>query len=365
MAAIAHVGIVGAGLAGLAAAVAAARAGMRVDVFETQAEPEAPAAHIDVVPNLLRDLVALGVAEACVRRGFPYQGFRVLDGEGACLFELPTPCLAGPPWPAALGLVYGELLGALREAALALGVRLHAGCAVRDAGADALVTAQGERHGFDLVVVASGEALPSLAGRPAVPVPVEAMPQQWCHALLPRPAALYCATWVIGRGALRAMLVPVDARRIGVAVLLSAGSPATPARLRETLLGQGALLRSLATHWHDATGVIVRPVRSGLLAGPWHAQGVLRVGHSAHRLPPHFGQAAAQAVEDARVLGELLRARPERGALLEAFGARRGERARRVHAVAEQAARWQMNPEATTDLRALDARLAALVATPA
>jgi 2-polyprenyl-6-methoxyphenol hydroxylase-like FAD-dependent oxidoreductase len=135
--------------------------------------------------------------------------------------------------------------------------------------------------------------------------------------------------------------------------------------MRATLAGQGRLLQSLGALWKDGTQALVRPVRSGLLEGPWHEQGVLRIGHSAHVLPPHFGQAAAQAVEDAVVLGDLLRLQLSRDEMLQAFMARRGERARQVHAVATQAARWDLRPEAATDLPALAAQLAQLVAGPA
>jgi 2-polyprenyl-6-methoxyphenol hydroxylase-like FAD-dependent oxidoreductase len=367
MTAIRHVAVVGAGLAGLAAALAAARAGMRVDVFEARAEPEAPAAHIDVVPNLLRDLAALGVAPACMRRGFPYRGFAVLDGDGQVFFEVATPHLAGARLPSALGMVYGELLAVLRDAVLAHGVQLHWGqsvCEADDRGVT--VATSGARHAADHVVIASGERSPALAGSTPEQVPEQALPQAWCYALLPRPRAMERATWVIGGGPLRAMIVPVDAQRAGVAVLLQdTESGAKPPPAREALAGQGRLLRSLASHWREDTPVLVRPVRSGMLPGAWHAAGVLRIGRNAHRLPPHFGQAAAQAVEDACVLGDLLRAGLDRSALLDAFMARRGERARRVHDVSVQAARWQLRPEPDTDLHALAETMASLVAQPA
>jgi hypothetical protein len=65
------------------------------------------------------------------------------------------------------------------------------------------------------------------------------------------------------------------------------------------------------------------------------------------------------------VLGDLLRTDLDREALLKAFMARRGERARAVHDLAVQAARWQRKPEAATDLPALAAKLQRLVAEPA
>lgn len=366
MAAIRHVGIVGAGLAGLAAALAAARAGMRVDVFEAQPEPAAAASHIDIVPNLLRDLAALGLAEACVRLGFPYRGVAMLDSEGRTLFEVPTPHLAGPQWPAALGMVYGDLLGLLRQAVLARGVRLHLGISVRDANdGGTIVTHDGARHDVDLAVIASGDRLPAIDGAAPRPVPEVALPQQWCHVLLPRPPGLERATWVVGSTSLRAYVVPVAARRAGLALLQPGTRSTTTATLRSELAAHGPCLRRLAEHWPDDAPVLRRAVSSGVLAGAWHEQGVLRIGRSAHRLTPYFGQAAAQAFEDAVVLGELLREGRDRGALLQAFSARRGERARKVNAVTTQAAQWQLQPEAATDLRALAEQLEPLVAEPA
>jgi 2-polyprenyl-6-methoxyphenol hydroxylase-like FAD-dependent oxidoreductase len=363
MAAIGHVGVIGAGLAGLAAAVAAAAAGLRVDVFEAEPVPANPLVHIEVVPNLLRDLVALGAGEACVRRGFPYHGFAVLDGDGRAHLEIATPRLAGARFPPCLGMVYGELLGVLRDLAVTRGVQLRFGSAVRDASdAGAIVTTDGARHDVDLAVIASGDTLPSIASQPARLLPADTLPQQWCHALLPRPVSLERAAWVIGTGATKAMLVPVDAKRAGIAVLRPAGTSSTAAAMRTALAAQGSLLQSLGAQWKDGTPTVVHPVRSALLHGPWHAHGVLRIGHSAHVLPPHFGQSAAQAVEDAVVLGDLLRMQPSRDALLEDFMARRGERARQVHAIATQAARWDLRPEASTDLPALAEQLAPLVA---
>lgn len=365
MAVVRHLGVIGAGLAGLATALAAAQAGVRVQLFEAQPEPLLPAAHIEVVPNLLRDLAGLGVAEACVRSGFPYQGLAVLDSECRHHFELGTPHLAGARWPAALGMGYGQLLAVLREAVLAQGVSLHRGQPVLDAcEGGAILTQDGQRHPVDLAVVASGEQLPRVAGAVLAPVPVMDWPQRWCHVALRRPLALERATWIVGQGALRALLVPMDTRQAGLAVLQPAGAALDAAGLRQALAGQGAWLRALAALWSDEAPVLSRPVSSGLLDGPWHAQGVLRVGRSAHRWTPFFGQAAAQSVEDAVVLGDLLRQGLDRVALLDAFTARRGERARQVHAVTTQATRWQLQPEAGTDLRALARQLAPLVASP-
>lgn len=365
MAALRHVGVVGTGLAGLAAALAAARAGCRVSLFQAAAST-APALHVDVVPNFMRDLVSLGVGAACVRRGFPYQGFAVVDDHGQLQFEAPTPHRAGAPWPAALGIAQADLLAVLHEAVLAHGVVQPTAAPVQDAGAQgAIVTRDGQQHPVDLAVLATEDTGLLVAGQPLHALPVATLPQQWCHALLPRPRGLERATWVLGRHMLRALLVPVGAQALGVALLRPADAPPQAAAEREALAAQGPLLCALAGHWQDDRPVLRQPVRDGILPGTWHQGGVLRIGPSAYQLPLHLGQGAAQELEDARVLGELLQAGLGRAALLDTFMARRGQRARQVHQLAAQAARWQRQPEAGTDLQALAAHLKQLVADPA
>ena len=44
---------------------------------------------------MLRDLVALGVAEDCIRAGCAYHGIDVIDSRGQVLLQLPTERLAG------------------------------------------------------------------------------------------------------------------------------------------------------------------------------------------------------------------------------------------------------------------------------
>lgn len=361
------VAIVGAGLAGLAAAVAATSAGARVDVFEAESGRAAPPAHLDVVPTLLRDLVALGVGDACVRRGFAYRGVAFVDPEGGPVFEIATPSLAGPRWPAAMGMTYGALLEVLHETALAQGACFHWGTAVRRIE----TTARGGRVYFgeaglwegELALVAGAQGL---AGAAPARAPHETvLPQRWDHALLPRPRWLDRATWVLGPGRHKALLVPTGTAQAGIAVLREPSSTVSATALRAHLLAQGPLLAAAAVGLGDEVPVVSRPVRSALLGGAWHDGAVLRIGSSAHRLPPHFGQAAAQAVEDAAVLHDLLRRGLAREPLLEQFMRRRGARAERVHAVATQAAHWDLHPEPSTDLPGLARRLAPIVETAA
>ena len=120
-AAVRRVVVVGAGIAGLACALACARAGAQVDVLEAHAVALRAPAHIDLVPNLLRELARLGVAQSCVQRGFAYDGVAVLDEHGDEAFRLPTSRLAGPQLPPAAGIAHDALIDVLCQAAAAAG----------------------------------------------------------------------------------------------------------------------------------------------------------------------------------------------------------------------------------------------------
>lgn len=363
-----HIVVVGAGLAGLACATAAAAAGARVEVFDRGDGPSALPAHVDVVPNLLRDLASLGVADACVRDGFVHQGLRVLDAGSATHFDVDAPRLAGPRYPAAIGIGYGALLHCPADAACRHGARLHWRQTVdRVAPATGSVRlAGGREQKADLVLLASGIDAPLRAELFAAPV-ADAAAQDWWHALLPRPLGVDRSLWIIAPGGRKAQLVPVSMHRAGVAVLRPVALRTQPgvsraASLREALRGSPSPLAALADHLSDDAEVTLRPVRSALLDEPWYRGAVLAVGESAHAIPPHFGQPAAQSLEDAVVLGSLLREELSLDQLLPRFTARRFARAAQVHALATQAAHWDLKPGPATDLQRLSTELAHVVA---
>jgi len=367
--AVRRIVIVGAGIAGLACALACARAGASVEVLEARAQPALTPAHLDIVPNLLRDFARLGVAEQCVRRGFAYNGLAVVDERGQHGFQIPTPRLAGSHLPCAAGIAYDEALDLLTVHARAAGALIHAGrrADAVDPETGRVITGEGGRLEADLVVLASGAHSPLVAQLFGAAPQRPAAKLSWWHALLPRPEGLDRSTWMAGAPGRRLLLVPIDMTRAGIAVARTetAGAASDGAALRETLAGWGDLPRRLASLMHPEIPTTVRPAGASLLAFPWYRDAVVCVGACAHAMPPQFGQAAAQALEDAVVMGELVGAGLERAVLLERYMARRGERARRVHALLERAARWVAQPEPETDLAALARELGSIVAVPA
>lgn len=360
--------VVGAGVAGLACALAAARSGAQVEVLEARAAAAASVpAHVDVVPNLLRDLARLGVAEDCVRRGFAYSGLAVVDEHGDEAFRLPTQRLAAAPLPPAAGIALNDFLDVLASAAAQAGATLRHGCAVRnvDPATGHVVDERGHVFKGDLVVLATG-AESALVRELFGPQPPRTL-HAWWHALLPRPQGLDRSTWMAGSPGRRLLLVPIGMSRAGVAVA-AATPPAEPAdakALASLLNSWGALPRRIAQAIDPAQPTALRRVSSALREAPWHRGAVLCVGAAAHAVAPAFGQSAAQGLEDALVLGELLHEGLAREPLLQRFTQRRLPRARQLHALTERAAHWMVQPEPATDLVQVADDIAALVAQPA
>jgi 2-polyprenyl-6-methoxyphenol hydroxylase-like FAD-dependent oxidoreductase len=364
--------VVGAGLAGLACAVAAASRGLRVQVFDDADQPMTVRGHVEVVPNMLRDLAALGVGDDCVRAGFPFHGVDVLDRHGRLLYQLPTEGLAGPRFPAALGISQVELHQVLGRAATSLGASLERGSrvvSVQTLDDEAKVLLAGGKHVHaDLVVLASGAGGRLRSEVFAHARLAEDFGQAWWYAMVPRPVDLDRPLIAFGGTGQRVVIVPVRNDAAGLALIqpTQPRSPTPPDELlRESLRSFAPRVRALTKHISTDTPLALRPVRSGVLDAPWHRGAVLAVGDCAHVLPPHFGQAAAQAIEDARVLGELLADASDRTALFQDFQRRRVQRAQHVHALTLTAARWDLEPESGTDLSLLMSELSRAVAEPA
>lgn len=364
--------VVGAGIAGLACALAAARAGLAVQLVDEAAAPRQLPASINVVPGMLRDLATLGVADDCVRAGFAYLGADMLDRQGRRLFEVPAERLAGPRLPAALGMRHGDLMAVLDRAGQRHGVQTLRSARVAaiaaEPGEGCIRLADGGHLGADLVLLATGANSPLRAAVFSQARPVQPLGQVWRYALTYRPPGLDRPLIATGGPGSRAVLLPVQHDTAGLSVTepeaLHDDAPAA-AQLSRALRSFASPVRDLAARIDEQTPVATRPVFSGVLEAPWHRGPVLAVGDVAHALPPHFGQSAAQAVEDACVLGELLAGTLDRDDLFRAFERRRVARARQVHEITSTAAQWDLKPDRSTDLEQLFQRLARTVAQPA
>lgn len=129
-----HVIVAGAGIAGLSAALALARAGMRVTVFEQAEKLEEAGAGLQLSPNATRVLIALGLRDRLEAVAVRPQGIRVMaGGTGREIARIPL----GDDIERRYGAPYfamhrGDLQSALRDAAadeldvdVVLGVRVE------------------------------------------------------------------------------------------------------------------------------------------------------------------------------------------------------------------------------------------------
>jgi 2-polyprenyl-6-methoxyphenol hydroxylase-like FAD-dependent oxidoreductase len=150
------------------------------------------------------------------------------------------------------------------------------------------------------------------------------------------------------------------------------------ARDRSSLSPEESLkvMRKLAAAYHgpwdDIRASMTDPSRvnytwfeSHLLDAPWHRGRVVLIGDAAHTCPPTLAQGAAQALEDAAVLAELLLTHDAiSDHLWAAFTDRRVPRATKVVEASVQLGQWLLDHE-QGDVPGLMARIAHLLTEPA
>ena len=124
--------IVGGGIGGLALSIGLRKAGIDVEVVEIKQQWTVYHVGIIAQSNLIRATVALGIADDCVAAGFPYQGVRFCDASGKVMSESPGAKLAGPNYPAYLGLTRPALHNVLFSASKRAGVQFRLGVTVAE-----------------------------------------------------------------------------------------------------------------------------------------------------------------------------------------------------------------------------------------
>jgi 2-polyprenyl-6-methoxyphenol hydroxylase-like FAD-dependent oxidoreductase len=376
MPAVSSVLVIGGGAAGTATAILLAERGVAVDLAEVKPDATTSGSGITLQGNALRVLRQLGVWEAVRAAGYAFNsvGLRAPDAQGTLLAEIPDARTGGPDLPATVGMSRPELARVLLDRAAALGVKVRFGttCIALDQDDTGVrVTFSDGVHGrYDLVVGADGVRSWT---RRALGIPLETRPTGmgiW-RAFTRRPASVtrtdlvyggpchiagYCPT---GEDSLYAYLVEDATDRSGL----------TP---DERL----AVVRDLAAGYHgpwdeirefltDPRAVNYTWFETHFLDGPWHRGRVVLIGDAVHTCPPTLAQGAAQALEDAAVLAELLLAADRLDeALWTAFTARRAARARAVVDASVRLGQWLLDRE-RGDVPGLMRDISVLVGQPA
>jgi salicylate hydroxylase len=363
------VAIVGAGVGGLAAAIALARKGIEVEVYEQASAPTTVGASLQLGPNALRLIDELGLLGALRRIGvLPDAVEFVRWDDGSLLLHTPL----GPSMEEHFGApqldffrpdLQRVLADALAPGALRLGRRVTK--VEQHDHAVVLTFASGDRTAADLAVAADGIRSPirqQLFGAEdpefsGTVVYRGVAPRERVLDLHPRRVNYYWlgpfrhgVSYWISRGQLLAVNCAVqDAEWSRESWTLQA--PAEEAAAHFEGWQQPLLERIRCCEMMLRGAVFVR----GPLAH-WSADRVTLLGDAAHAMEPFQAQGAAQAVEDAYVLAECLgRGLDDPVAALVAYERIRTTRAEELQASSHQAAGVFYLPDGP-DQRARDAR---------
>jgi 2-polyprenyl-6-methoxyphenol hydroxylase-like FAD-dependent oxidoreductase len=374
--AVRNVLVVGGGAAGAATAILLAEGGVAVDLIDLKPDVSALGSGITLQGNALRVLRRLGVWDQIRAEGYEFDtlGLRAPDPAGTLIAEITDIRTGGPDLPATLGMYRPALARILMKRADEAGARIRFGATPdaldQDGETVAVTFADGSAGRYDLVVGADG--IRSWT-RGAIGIDLEPQPVGmgiW-RTFTRRPATVtrtdlfyggpchiagYCPT---GPDSLYAYLVEDVRDRAGL-------SP------QEALATMRELSGAYHGPWDEIREVLTDPGRvnytafeSHVLPGPWNRGRVVVIGDAAHACPPTLAQGAAQALEDASVLAELLLGADSlTDTLWSDFTGRRLERAVTVVEASLQLAHWLLARE-RGDVPALMGRISHLVASPA
>ena len=307
--------VVGGGLGGLAAALALARAGIDVGVYEQAQQLAEVGAGVSLAPNGLRMLERLGVGEQVRQAGARYVSAQLRFSDGRAVRHEPDQFTRpgqniGIHRADLLALLAGQLPpGTVRTGRRCTGFR-------QDAGSATAVFADGTTATADVVIGADGihSVLQGFVVAPAQPVFSGVVAYRGLVPRVARYPADALRMWV---GQSKHFLVfPVRAGELlnyvgfvpsGTEVRESWSAPGDPAALAAHFAG-----------WDPVIGQVIAaisgPGGTGFQWGmydraplpKWSSGRLTLLGDAAHPMLPHLGQGVNQALEDAVTLATLL-----------------------------------------------------------
>jgi 2-polyprenyl-6-methoxyphenol hydroxylase-like FAD-dependent oxidoreductase len=377
MTAVTKVAIAGAGVTGLAAAIQLAKAGVEVDVFEAKPELSALGSGISLQGNALRVFDALGAWDDIRAAGYAFEGLNLrAPGPGAPIVAaLPDVKSGGPDYPSSMGMPRPDLARILLEHAQRAGANVRFGARItgieQTGDAVEVFVDDASAGSYELLIGADGlnSAVREMVGIQTKPEPTGM--GIW-RSFVSRPAEVkatelyyggpvYIAGYTpTGDDTMYAFLVEKAQDRFGVS-----DEEATRVMLEESRAYDGpwnAIRADLEAGAHANYTWFTKH----MIDEPWNRGRVVLIGDAAHSCPPTIAQGAAQGLEDAFVLTELLTGRDELDQQLwDHFHARRLPRVRAVVDASVQLGQWQIDGDRNADVGGLQFRIAQLMAQPA
>ena len=374
MAAVQKVGIVGAGAAGLTAAILLADAGIEVEVLEKATEPQTLGSGITLQGNALRILRHLGVWEQVEAKGYAFStlGLRAPDPAGTVIAVLNDIRTGGDDLPATLGMYRPDLTAILRDRALAAGARITYGQAVTeiadDGGSVTVRTSDGGTSAYDLLIGADG--LNSTV-RKAIGIEEEPKPTGmgiW-RAFVERPEEVVRTDLTYGGPCFIAGYCPTGPDTIYAYLVEKAqerNHEDGPRVMADLATAYGGPWKDIRSNLDHGARINYTWFTSHLVEGPWNRGRTVIIGDAAHSCPPTVAQGAAMALEDGAVLAELLIAADHvTETLWKEFADRRSERATAVVRASVQLGQWMLDGVRDADVPGLMNSLSTMLKEPA
>ena len=353
MAAVERVLIVGAGIGGLAMAIALRERGIAVDVVEL--ETRVLGLGITLTGTTLRALDVVGLADGAVKRGYGFDFFLVSDGAGKLQAKNPLPP-ARPGLPAAVGIKRPLFANLMTEAAEAKGASI--------------------RYGLTVEAIEQNDPPPSQYVSPTAAAdntiswsaPMASFPSIRKRVFGEAYEPIY-----VGQGVYRFMTErhpSIDQLHVFVGPKLKAGfiplsddsmylfttmsypphtridESKTHVILKEALKDFTApIVVEVRERMRSPEKVIWRPFENTLVPSPWYRGRVILIGDAAHTMTPHLTAGGGMAIEDAVILAETLAQAGSVSDALRSFMERRFERVRAACEISLEICKLEQAPE--------------------
>ncbi|MGD0191382.1 MAG: NAD(P)/FAD-dependent oxidoreductase [Rhizomicrobium sp.] len=356
-----YIGIIGCGVAGMASAIALARSGHDVEIYERFSEPKPVGAGLLLQPSGLAVLDRLSLADDARRWGAPVEHLHGRTVSGRTVMNLRYADVGAGV--CGLGIHRGALFDVLHDAVRASGARLHFEShvsGIEDVDRPRLIHFDGRQTGpFDLVLDCAGSHNSVCA---KLGLRSREVPYDWCAlwAICPDRSNAFQRQLrqVYHRASLMIGILPVgrtphsEFEGNHVALFWSLKrSDADSQRLD----GLARLKDRICAAWPEAAPIVEEIDDYGQLSlatyrdvgmHRFHRGRVLALGDAAHATSPQLGQGANLALIDAITLAHAMRAYQNLDAALLLY-----ERMRRSHVRFYQIASRVLTPLFQSDHR--------------
>ncbi|ARC88778.1 FAD-dependent monooxygenase [Rhodovulum sp. MB263] len=337
--------VLGAGIAGLAVATALARQGADVVVLERADAIREVGAGLQISPNGVAVLRALGLAEALAERSGRARAVVLRDfRNGAPVLKLDLERQAKDYFFVHRADLVDLLAGAARAAGVQIRLLHEVTTLDFDGARAALITAQGARASSDIVIGAdglhsvvraalNGTAAPRFTGQVAWRALVPARGHVPAEAHIHMGPRRHLVHYPL-RGGDLINIVAVEEREAWVEE--GWNLPGDPDRMRAIFADFGGEVPYLLEQVQSVNlwGLFRHPV-----AEHWYRGSAVILGDAAHPTLPFMAQGANMALEDAWVLAAALSRHAEPEAAFASYQAERRPRAQRIVEMASRNAR--------------------------